>query len=72
MFDKFDEAFPRRRFYLQIGQFGDAQGVVGKDAFEAPWEGGYRVIPRFKTDVSDATLVSPMTGDELPQSTRCV
>ena len=49
MFDEFNEAFPRRRFYLQIGQFRAAQGVVGQYAFEAPWEGGYRVIPRFKT-----------------------
>ena len=39
-------------------------GVVGQYAFEAPWEGGYRVIPRFKSDVSDAPLVLPVTGDE--------
>jgi len=25
-----------------------------------------RVIPRFKTDVSDAPLVLPVTGDGLP------
>jgi len=63
VFDEFNEAIPRRRFYLQIGQFRVAQGVVGQyDAFEAPWEGGYRVIPRFKTDVSDAPLVLPVTG----------
>ena len=62
MFDEFNEGFPRRRFYLQIGQFRAAQGVVGQYAFEAPWEGGYRVIPRFKADVSDAPLVLPVTG----------
>jgi hypothetical protein len=66
MLDEFDEAFPRRRFLLQIGKFGAAQGVVGQYAFEAPWKGGYRVIPRFKADVSDAPMVLPVTGDELP------
>jgi hypothetical protein len=66
VFDEFNEAIPRRRFYLQSGQFCIAQGVVGQYAFEAPWEGGYQVIPRFKTDVSDAPLVLPVTRDELP------
>ena len=47
-----------------IGEFWAAQGVVGQYAFEAPWEGGYRVIPRFKTDVSDAPLVLPVTGGQ--------
>jgi hypothetical protein len=36
--------------------------VVGQYAFETLWEGGYRVIPRFKADVSDAPLVLPVTG----------
>jgi len=27
---------------------------------------GDRVIPRFKTDVSDAPMVLPVTGGELP------
>ena len=66
MLDEFGEASPRRWFYLQIGQFWAAQGVVGQYAFEAPWEGGCRVIPRFKSDVSDAPLVLPVTGGELP------
>ena len=64
MFDESNEGFPRRRFYLQIGQFQVAQGVAGQYAFEAPWEGGYRVIPRFKSDMSDAPLVLPVTGGE--------
>jgi hypothetical protein len=64
VFDEFNEAFPRRRFCLQSGQFRAAQGVVGQYAFEAPWEGEYRVIPRFKSDVSDAPLVLPVTGGE--------
>jgi hypothetical protein len=62
VFDEFYGAFRRRRFSLQVGQFRAAQGVVGPYAFEAPREGGHRVIPRFKTDVSDAPLVLPVTG----------
>jgi hypothetical protein len=46
---------------LQIGQFRAAQGVVGQYVFEASWKGGYRVIPRFQSDVSDAPLVLPVT-----------
>jgi len=61
VFDELNEAFPRRRFCLQIGQFRAAQGVVGQYVFEASWKGGYRVIPRFKSDVSDAPLVLPVT-----------
>ena len=53
---------PWRRPYVEIGEFWAAQGVAGQYAFEAPWEGGYRVIPRLKTDVSDAPLVLPVTG----------
>jgi hypothetical protein len=62
MFDEFNEAFPRRRFYLPIGQCRVAQGIGGQYAFKMPWKGGYRMIPRFKTDVSSAPLVLPVTG----------
>ena len=58
----FPAELPWRRPYVNVGEFWAAQGVVGQYAFEAPWEGGYRVIPRFKTDVSDAPLVLPVTG----------
>jgi len=58
----FPAELPWRRPYVQIGEFWSAQGVVGQYAFVAPWEGGYRVIPRFKSDVSDAPLVLPVTG----------
>ena len=60
----FPAELPWRRPYVNVGEFWAAQGVVGQYAFEAPWEGGYRVIPRFKTDVSDAPLVLPVTGGE--------
>jgi hypothetical protein len=58
----FPAELPWRRPYVNVGEFWAAQGVVGQYAFEAPWEGGYRVIPRFKTDMSDAPLVLPVTG----------
>jgi hypothetical protein len=60
----FPAELPWCRPYVEIGEFWAAQGVVGQYAFEAPWEGGYRVIPRFKTDVSDAPLVLPVTEGE--------
>ncbi len=40
-----------RRPYVEIGEVWGAQGVVGRFTFEAPWEGGHRLIPRFETDV---------------------
>ena len=58
----FPAELPWRRPYVEIGEFWAAQGVVGQYAFEAPWEGGYRVIPRFVTDVSDAPIFLPVTG----------
>ena len=61
----FPAELPWRRPYVNVGEFWAAQGVVGQYAFEAPWEGGYRVIPRFKTDVSDAPLVLPVTGGRM-------
>jgi hypothetical protein len=51
-----------RRPYVYIGEVWGAQGVVGQYAYEAPWEGGYRLIPRFETDVSDAPMFLPVTG----------
>jgi hypothetical protein len=51
---------------VQIGEFRAAQGIVGQYAAAAPWEGGYRAIPRFVTDVSDAPMFLPVTGGELP------
>jgi hypothetical protein len=60
----FSTELPWRRPYVEIGEFWAAQGVVGQYVAAAPWEGGYRVIPRFKSDVSDAPLVLPVTGGE--------
>jgi hypothetical protein len=51
-----------RRPYVYIGEVWGAQGVVGQYAYEAPYEGGYRLIPRFETDVSDAPVFLPVTG----------
>ncbi len=51
-----------RRPYVVIGEAWGAQGVVGQYTYEAPWEGGYRLIPRFESDVSDAPVFLPVTG----------
>ena len=53
----FPAELPWRRPYVEIGEFWAAQGIVGQYAFEVPWEDGYRMIPRFETDVSDAPLM---------------
>ena len=59
----FSAELPWHRPYVNVGEFG-LQGVVGQYAAAAPWEGGYRVIPLLKTDMSDAPLVLPVTGGE--------
>jgi len=58
----FAAELPWRRPYVNIGEVWSAVGVVGQYAFEAPWEGGYRLQPRFETDVSDAPMFLPVTG----------
>jgi hypothetical protein len=58
----FPAELPWRRPYVEIDEFWAAQGVGGQYALEAPWKGGYRVIPRFVTDVSGAPIFLPVTG----------
>ncbi len=58
----FPEELPWRRPYVQIGEFWSTLGVVGQYAFEAPYVGGYRLVPRVATDVSDRPVWLPVTG----------
>ena len=60
----FPDTLPWRRPYVLIGEFWAAVGVVGQYAFDAPYVGGYRLIPRFESDVSDAPVWLPVTGGE--------
>jgi hypothetical protein len=58
----FPESLPWRRPYVQIGELWAAVGVVGQYAWEAPWAGGHRLIPRFESDVSLPPAFLPVTG----------
>ena len=40
-----------RRPYVQLGQVWQVTGVVSQFAREAPWEGGYRVLVRYPSDL---------------------
>lgn len=61
----FPDTLPWRRPYVQIGELWAAVGVVSQNAFAGPpWVGGYRVIPRFETDVSLPPAWLPVTGGE--------
>ncbi len=51
-----------RRPYVEIGEFWAAQGVVGQYATDPPYLDGYRVIPRFRSDISNAPIFLPVTG----------
>jgi hypothetical protein len=59
----FPADLPWRRPYVQLGEAWFAQGVVGQYAAEPPYVGGYRLIPRFATDVSRPPAFLPVTGD---------
>ncbi len=59
----FPASLPWRRPYVEIGQFWAAQGVVSQYAFDGPpWVGGYRLLPRFASDVNNAPIWLPVTG----------
>jgi hypothetical protein len=51
-----------RRPYVRIGDWWVARGVVSQYAAKAPYEGGYRLIPRLKGDVSPPPAFLPVTG----------
>ncbi len=58
----FPDELSWRRPYVQIGELWAAQGVVSQYAPDAPYVGGYRLIPRFETDVSLPPAWLPVTG----------
>jgi hypothetical protein len=58
----FPEDLPWRRPYVRIGAVWSAVGVGGQYVYEKPYEGGYRLVPRFERDVSDGPLLLPVTG----------
>lgn len=44
-------SLPWRRPYVQKGQHWQVTGIVSQFAREAPWNGGYRVLARYQTDL---------------------
>ncbi len=61
----FPEELPWRRPYVNAGEFWSALGVVGQYVYDGPpYMGGYRLVPRFATDVSDRPVWLPVTGGD--------
>ncbi len=58
----FPEELSWRRPYVHLGDWWAARGVVGQYAYEQPYVGGYRLIPRFRGDVAPPPLFLPATG----------
>jgi hypothetical protein len=58
----FPDELPWRRPFVDIGEMWGAQGVVGQYATKRPYIGGYRLIPRFRADVSLPPAFLPVTG----------
>ena len=44
-------SLPWKRPYVKKGQLWQVTGIVSQFAKEAPWNGGYRVLPRYETDL---------------------
>lgn len=51
-----------RRPYVEIGEAWSVTGVGGQYAATEPFTGGYRMVPRFEWEVSNAPLWLPVTG----------
>jgi hypothetical protein len=46
-----------RRPWVEKGEWMTVAGIAGQYAKAAPWEGGYRLMPRFASDFGDAAIV---------------
>jgi hypothetical protein len=44
-------SLPWKRPYVKKGQLWQVTGIVSQFAKEAPWNGGYRVLPRYEADL---------------------
>ncbi len=55
-----------RRPYIHLGEFWSVVGVVSQYVRSAPYEGGYRLLPRYETDLSTPPLLLPVTGGIRP------
>ncbi len=62
----FPDSLPWRRPYVQIGQVWAVQGVLGQSVGEKTTDAGYRIVPRFKSDVVRGPGTLPVTGGGFP------
>ena len=44
-------SLPWKRPYVQKGKWWQVTGIVSQFALEHPWNGGYRVLVRYKSDL---------------------
>ena len=51
-----------RRPFIHVGEVWSVVGVVSQYVRKAPYEGGYRLLPRYERDFSRPPLVLPVTG----------
>ena len=51
-----------RRPAIQVGELWSVVGIVSQYVVSAPHVGGYRLLPRYETDLSTAPLILPVTG----------
>jgi hypothetical protein len=45
-------SLPWKRPYVKKGQLWQVTGIVSQFAKESPWNGGYRVLPRYERDLA--------------------
>ncbi|MDH7487741.1 MAG: hypothetical protein QHJ81_15895, partial [Anaerolineae bacterium] len=53
-----------RRPFIHLGEVWSVVGVVSQYASSEPYEGGYRLLPRYAADLSNAPLTLPVTGGD--------
>ena len=51
-----------QRPWVDIGHVFGVVGVVGQYAPDKPYEGGYRLLPRYQRDIGDAPMFLPVSG----------
>ena len=59
-----------RRPSIQLGDLWSVVGIVSQYVVSAPHVGGYRLLPRYETDLSTAPLLLPVTGGVLTGGAR--
>jgi len=55
-----------RKPWVEKGELYIAVGLASQYASAMPYEGGYRLLPRYERDVIAAPLELPVTGDRWP------